>query len=174
MKLLITLTALSTLLISCSMFDKKDFRTVKYLDPTKYSGSWYVIENIPTFFEDGAYNSVEKYTFHDDRIEIDFTYRQDGPKGEIKSYPQKGTIYNKKTNAHWKIKIPWIPFKFDYLVTDIASDYSWVVVGVPNKNYIWIMSRKPTLDESTLVGIRKRLKAHGYDIKKLQKVPQVW
>ena len=165
---------LTFLLTSCSMFEKQDFSSVDYLDPTKYEGTWYVIENIPTFFEDDAYNSVERYTFKEDKIEIDFTMRKGSPTGEIKSYPQKGEIYNKKTNAHWKIKIPWIPWKFDYLVTDIAPDYSWVVVGVPNKNYVWIMSRKPTLDEKTLIPIRKRLKESGYDISKLQKVPQVW
>ena len=174
MKTIFTIIFINSLLFSCSMFEDKDYRTVNYIDPIKYNGSWYVIENIPTIFEGGAYNSVEKYNFTDDKIEIDFTYRKDGPNGEIKSYPQKGTIYNKKTNAHWKIKIPWIPFKFDYLVIDKASDYSWVVVGVPNKSYVWIMSRKPTLAKERMVKIRARLKAHGYDITKLQKVPQIW
>ena len=173
MKNLIYTLILSTLM-SCSFFEKKDFTSIDYLDPTKYEGTWYVIENIPTFFEDDAYNSVEHYSFTEDKIEIDFKMRKGSPTGEIKSYPQKGQIYNKKTNAHWKIKIPWIPFKFDYLVIDLAKDYSWVVVGVPNKNYVWIMARKPTLSEEKLKPIRQRLEEHGYDTAKLQKVPQVW
>ncbi len=164
--------AMITLLTGCSHYTKEELKTVDYVDTTKYQGKWYVIENIPTIFETGAHNATETYQFNGKDISIDFKYHADKFDGEIKSYPQKGEIFNTTTNAHWKIKIPWIPWKFDYLVIDLASDYSWCVVGVPSKNYVWIMSKSKMIKEAELLKIRERLKANGYNTSKLQKVPQ--
>ncbi|EQC46158.1 lipocalin family protein [Bacteriovorax sp. Seq25_V] len=169
---MVKLITLLLLISSCSHYTAEELRTVEYIDTNKYQGKWYVIENIPTMFEIGAHNATETYMFDGDNIKIDFKYNADSFDGEIKSYPQKGEVFNKDTNAHWKIKIPWIPWKFDYLVIDIAKDYSWCVVGVPSKNYVWIMARDKTIPAETLTGIRSRLKEIGYDISKLEQVPQ--
>ena len=80
----------------------------------------YVIATKPTYFEIGATNAVEIYTwngkllihnpkaFHNFRmcslekqqeIEIDFTFNQNKVDGPFKRIPQKGFLFNKKTNA---------------------------------------------------------------------------
>ena len=117
-------TLLLLLMSSCSTSHRSPVKTVDYVDINRFMGKWYVIANIPTFIEKGAYNAIETYTWNDeeDRIDVDFKFNLDSFDGKEKSYPQKAFIYNKKTYAEWRIQ-PFWPLKFAYLITDLASDY---------------------------------------------------
>ncbi|NBX79014.1 MAG: hypothetical protein EBQ94_01320, partial [Flavobacteriales bacterium] len=71
---------------------------------------------------------------------------------------------------YWKFKIKstvfW-PFKGKYWIIELASDYSYAVVGDPNFNYLWILSRTPKMEESTYQQIISRVKLKGFDVQKL-------
>lgn len=157
------------------MSSTKPLPTVSYVDIPKFMGDWYVIANIPTFVEKGANNAIESYSWNaqENRIDVDFHYNADSPKGPIKKYPQKAWIYDKKTNAEWRVQ-PWWPLKFSYLIIDLAPDYSYTVIGVPSRNYVWIMARKPSMDPVLFDSIVAKIKTLGYDTSLIQKVPQVW
>ena len=106
------------------------------------------------------------------RIDVDFRYNKDSATGPIKRYPQKAWIYDSKTNAEWRVQ-PWWPLKFAYLVIDLAPDYSYTVIGVPDRKYVWIMARNKTMEPRLYESLVAKLQAWGYDISKLQKVPQL-
>jgi apolipoprotein D and lipocalin family protein len=57
-------------------------------------------------------------------------------------------------------------------VIDLAQDYSYTVIAVPNRNYVWIMARTPTMPEATYQSILEKLRQLSFDLKLLQKVPQ--
>ncbi|MBY0555335.1 lipocalin family protein [bacterium] len=126
-------------------------------------GNWYVLAGRFTFLEKNVHNGLEKYTWNEkeNRIDIDFTYNQGSLTGNQKSLPQKGWIENKETNAHWKVSPLW-PFKFDYLVIELAADYSWTAIGVPSQNYLWIMARSTKNSEAVINEAVKRLQDKGY------------
>lgn len=168
------IVAFSLILGGCeTMKAKEPLKTVSYVDIQKFMGSWYVIANIPTFVEKGATNAVEAYTWNEKekRIDIDFHYNKDHPGGELKSYPQKAWIYDTRTNAEWRVQ-PWWPLKFAYLIIDLAPDYSYTVIGVPSRNYVWIMAREKQLPPGKLEEILKNIEKMGYEVSKIQKVPQ--
>lgn len=144
-------------------------KLVENVDVPKFMGKWYVIANIPTFIEKGATHGIEEYTWNEkeNRIDVMFTQMKDGEK---KEYPQKAWVDN-KAGSKWKIQFFW-PLKFDYLIVDLAKDYSWTVVGVPDRDHVWIMSREKTLDEKTYSEIVNRLKNQKFDISKIEKVKQ--
>jgi apolipoprotein D and lipocalin family protein len=134
-------------------------------------GKWYVVANIPTFLEKGAHNATETYELAEDgSIKITFRYNKDSFDGPVKEYHPTGFIHDTKSNAEWRVRFLW-PFLADYLVIDLAGDYSFTVIGVPSRSYLWIMARSPVIDEKTYQGIIERLVAQGYDISKIQKVP---
>lgn len=158
----------------CSTMESKGpLKTVSFVDIPKFMGTWYVIANIPTFVEKGATNAVESYSWNEKekRIDVEFRYHKDHPDGELKNYPQKAWIHDTATNAEWRVQ-PWWPLKFAYLIIDLAPDYSYTVIGVPSRNYVWIMAREKKLPEATLESILNKLKVMEYDISKIQKVPQ--
>ena len=165
--------ALITTLFSCSTKDLPAVKTADKVDIQRFMGKWYVIANIPTFIEKNAHNATETYTWNEkeNRIDVDFEFNKDKPDGEKKSYPQKAFIYNKETNAEWRIQFFW-PLKFAYLIMDVAPDYSYTVIGVPDRGHVWIMARKPVIEESDYKKLIQSIKAQHFDISKIEKVPQ--
>ena len=153
---------------------EKTLKTVEYVDIEKFMGDWYVIANIPTFIEKRATNAVENYRLNNNReIETTFSFHQDSPQGDKKIYKPKGFIKNNKTNAEWRMQFLW-PFKMPYLIIGLDENYNYTVIGVPNRKYVWIMSRKPSLDSKTYNMIIDKLKDVGYDVKQIKKVTQEW
>lgn len=153
--------------LSCSHLNYN--KTVSKVEIDKFMGKWFVIAGKFTFLEKEAYNSVEIYHWNknENRIDIDFKFNKNSPDGEVKNIPQKGWIYNSETNAHWKVS-PFWPLKFDYLIIDLAKDYSWTVIGVPDGKYLWIMAREPNLNKNTINHILLRLENNGYPTNNLK------
>lgn len=146
-------------------------KKVDSVDIKRFMGDWYVIASIPTFIEKGAHNAIETYTWNEkkERIDVLFRFNKDGFDGEIKEYTQKAFVHDPSGNE-WRIQFFW-PFKFPYLILDLAPDYSYTVIGVPNRSYVWIMARTSTLPNKTYQEIVERLKSQKYDIKLIEKVP---
>ncbi len=167
------LTIWCFMIFSCST-TTPPLKKVPQVDIGRFMGQWYVIANIPTFIEKDAYNAVETYTWNEkeNRIDVLFTFNKGSFKGEKKSYTQKAFVHDKSGNE-WRIQFFW-PLKFPYLIIDLAEDYSYTVIGVPNRSYVWIMAKSPKMDETTYNGIVERLKNQKFDVKKIQKVPQKW
>lgn len=149
-------------------------KTVPFVDIKLFMGDWFVIANIPTFIEKDATNAIESYKLNKKgEIETTFTFYQNGPNGLKKIYRPKGFIYNSKTNAEWRMQFIW-PFKSPFLIIDLADDYSYTVIGVPNRKYVWIMAREPQLSDEIFSIITQKLAGIGYDISKIQKILQEW
>ena len=67
--------------------------------------------------------------------------------------------------------LSFLPFVWgDYQVIDLAPDYSYALVGEPGRKYLWILSRTPQMDESTLSKLTERAAAQGFDESKLMRV----
>ena len=149
-------------------------QTVDYVDLERFMGDWYVIANIPTFLEKGAHNAVETYALNDDgTIATTFTFRKDGFDGKLKQYNPKGFITDTETNALWGMRFIW-PIKADYRVVYLDEDYTQTVIGRQKRDFVWIMARTPTLPDEDYEKILSFVESLGYDMSKVQKVPQQW
>lgn len=148
-------------------------QVVSHVDIPRFMGDWFVIASIPTPFEKGVYNGLETYTWNEEkkRVDISFTFRKKGFNGKKGEITQKGWIADTVGNSHWLVQ-PFWPLKFDYLVIDLAEDYSWTTVGVPDKSYVWIMARKSSMGPEDYQLAISRLKKLGYRLDDLKKVPQ--
>lgn len=156
--------------------DKKLDRleTVGYVDLNKFMGDWYVIANIPTFIEKGAVNAIESYELDSKgRVKTTFTFRKDNIAGPKKTYSPTGFIYDKETNAEWRMQFLW-PFKSPFLIIDLADDYSYTVIGIPSRKYVWIMARDHKMPDDLYNNIISDLEKVGYDITKIERITQVW
>ena len=149
-------------------------KTVDYVDIEKFMGDWYVIANIPTFIEKRATNAIESYKLNDKgEVETTFTFYQDSPQGKRKKYNPKGFIFNTKTNAEWRMQFLW-PIKMPFLIIDLDEDYSYTVIGVPNRKYVWIMSRESSMNSDIFDTIINKLKKVGYDTSQIKTIKQEW
>ncbi len=142
------------------------------VDLKRFMGAWYVIGNIPVFVEKDAYNAEETYDLAEDgTIATTFTFNKGGFDGPMKTKHPKGTVYNKETNAEWRMQFIW-PLKSAYLITYLSEDYQTTIIGVPGRKYAWIMARTKSLPDATYQELVAELKRQGHDISRLRKVPQ--
>ncbi|MBC7490293.1 MAG: lipocalin family protein, partial [Glaciimonas sp.] len=82
--------------------------------------------------------------------------------------------------SHAKLKVrfapawtAWLPFVWgDYWVLDLASDYSYAVVGEPGRNYLWVLSRTPNLPDVMYQAGLAKVAAQGFDVSKLVRTKQ--
>ncbi len=172
-KILLTLS-LITLLGACGSQNLKPIHTVEHVDLERFMGDWYVIANIPTFIETDAYNAIETYQMNDDgSIATTFTFNQGSADGERKQYNPTGFIVDQQSNALWDMQFIW-PFKAEYRVIYLDDTYQTTIIGRSKRDYVWLMSRNPGMDESSYKSLLSFMEAQGYDINKIQKVPQEW
>jgi apolipoprotein D and lipocalin family protein len=149
-------------------------KTVEYVDLERFMGSWYVIANIPTFLEKGAHNAVETYELDDDgSIMTTFTFRKDSFDGEEKEFNPRGFVKDETTNALWGMRFVW-PIKADYRIVYLDDDYSQTIIGRQKRDFVWIMARTPTISDTDFEMLMQRSADLGYDVSKIERVPQRW
>ena len=148
--------------------------TVDRVDLERFMGDWYVIANIPTAIEKGAHNAVESYRLDDDgTIATTFTFRDGSFDGPEKAYHPRGFVRDPESNAVWGMQFVW-PIKAEYLVIYLDEDYSKTVIGRSKRDYVWIMAREPQMPEAEYREIVGYLSKLGYDVSRIEKVPQRW
>jgi apolipoprotein D and lipocalin family protein len=148
-------------------------QTVEEVDLDEFMGDWYVIANIPTSIEKGAHNAIESYRLDDDgSIATTFTFNDGSFAGELKTYKPRGFV-SKESNAIWGMQFIW-PIKADYRIIYLDEDYSVTVIGRNKRDYVWIMAREPAIAAAQYSEILDMLESVGYDLNKIQLVPQEW
>jgi apolipoprotein D and lipocalin family protein len=148
------------------------------VDLARFMGDWYVIGfmpiAIPFFSEEGAHNGVESYRLTDQGvIETTYTFREGSFDGPEKRFTPKGWVHDEETNAEWRMQFLW-PFKAAYLIVYLDQDYQKTIIGVPDRNNVWIMSRDPQMSDADYQEMLDYAANLGYDTEKVQRVPQEW
>ncbi|MBK7304505.1 MAG: lipocalin family protein [Saprospiraceae bacterium] len=147
----------------------QSLQTVPRVDLQKYAGKWYEIASFPQSFQKGCYCTTAEYTLHEKGYVIVENRCNKGSVDGKQSYIRgKAFVEKGSGNAKLKVQFFW-PFKGKYWIIDLADDYSYAVVSNPNRKYLWILSRTPTIGVTLYGQILERLELKGFDISKLQK-----
>ncbi len=145
---------------------------VAKVDLARFMGDWYVIANIPTFLEKGAHNARDTYRLDaDGSIPTTFSFNADAPEGPAKAYHSTGFVLDPTSNAVWGMQYLW-PIKADYRISYLSEDYSLAVITREKRDYVWIMARRPVIPETDLARLTAFVGTQGYDVSKLERVPQ--
>lgn len=83
----------------------------------------------------------------------------------------RARVVDRATNAKLEVSF-FRPFWGDYWIIDLGTDYEYAVVGHPGRDYLWILSRTPTMASDRLTAILARLQAQGYETDRLQRTVQ--
>lgn len=142
------------------------------VDLQKFMGPWYVIANIPTAIEKGAHNAIESYELDKDgTIKTTFTFNKDAFDGPQKRYEPRGFVVPGTNNAIWGMRFIW-PIKAEYVISHVDAGYTETIIARSSRDYVWVMARTPVIPDAAYEALVARVKALGYDVSKLQKVPQ--
>jgi apolipoprotein D and lipocalin family protein len=167
------------LLNACATNDVPPLEAMnRKVDLERFMGDWYVIGFIPItlpfFSEEGAHNGVESYRLTDEGvIETTYTFRDGGFDGPERRFTPKGRVHDEITNAEWRMQFLW-PFKSAYLILYLDEQYQNTIIGVPDRNNVWIMSREPQMSDADYRELLDYAASVGYDVDKVRRVPQLW
>jgi apolipoprotein D and lipocalin family protein len=150
----------------------RPLEVVPRVDIQRYLGTWYEIATIPQRFQRGCVGVTAHYSLmKNGNIKVVNTCRKETLDGKVRSVRGKAWVVDKTTNAKLKVRFFW-PFSGAYWIIELDEDYQWAVVGHPNRNYLWILSRTPRMDPSLYDGLIRRIAAKGYDVGRIKKTLQ--
>ena len=144
------------------------------IDLTRYAGTWYEIARLPNRFQEKCdCNVTATYTLLDDgdvRV-VNRCREKDGKITEAEGRARRASIDEPNTKLKVRFApafLSFLPFVWgDYWIIDLAPDYTYAVIGEPERRYLWILSRSPRMDDTLLADILARVKDQGYDISSL-------
>ena len=162
MKLRMMLAALAAAVAGCVSGPKVDNAPVAVLDLNRYLGEWYEIARFDHSFERGIEQAKAVYTLNEDgTIKVVNSGIKDGK-------PKKAVGKGKRTNTPALLRVSFFgPFYADYRVMMIDADYTYALVGSGGADYLWILSRTPTLADDAKSALLVEARRRGYDISKL-------
>jgi apolipoprotein D and lipocalin family protein len=162
MKKLLSLIAL--LLASC-VTTPDNVVPVSNFDAEKYLGKWYEIARLDHSFERGLDNVTADYSKRSDGGLRVLNRGYDKAKGAWKDAEGKAYFVDRPDVGFLKVSF-FGPFYGSYIVFDL-DDYRHALVSGPDKSYLWLLSRTPTIDEATKKRLVGKAQALGFDTSKL-------
>jgi len=153
-------------------------RTVAVVDLQRYAGDWFEIARYPNRFQTQCAGDVRaSYARRADGL-IDVTNSCRTTDNRTVNARGLARVVDSTSNARLKVRFApaWLallPFVWgDYWVIGLASDYSWAVVGSPDRKYLWILSRTPSLDAARRAAALAVVRENGFDVERLKDTPQ--
>ena len=154
-------------------------QTVPNVDLNKYAGKWYEIARLPNGFQKQCSGDVTAtYVLQSDET-IQVINKCRNASGELEEAVGQAKK-NSTDTSNAKLKVRFAPKILSFLsfvwgnywIIDLAADYSYAVVGEPDRKYLWILSRTPTIGEDKLQVILEGIKTKGYDLSTLIRTKQ--
>ncbi len=127
-------------------------RTVPTVDLERYAGDWFEIARYPNWFQRACTGEVRaSYTRRADGM-IDVVNRCVRADGSMAEASGVARVTDSNTRSKLQVRfapamLSFLPFVWgDYWIIGLADDYSWAVIGSPDRKYLWILARTPRLD----------------------------
>ena len=166
--LLTRMVMIAGIFLGCAAAPQTPLETVPRVDLNRYVGRWYEIASFPTWFQKGCLGSTADYRLRPDG-EIDVLNQcRKAPDGVPDSARGRAWVTDPGTNAKLKVQFFW-PFRGDYWIIDLGRDYDYAVVGHPGRDYLWVLSRTPHMEDELYGRILERVRQKGYDPGRLVK-----
>lgn len=138
----------------------------------RFMGTWYVIANVPYFFEAGKVATRDEYRMRPDgRIDNDFVFKKRFGE-EDRRWRGVSSVIEGSAGARWKVQFVW-PFSTELVVVHVDDDYQGAALATPNRKLAWVFGREPTMDAARFDALVAKLAEQGLDASALQRVPQV-
>jgi apolipoprotein D and lipocalin family protein len=141
------------------------------VDLSRFQGKWYEIARLPRTTQTDCHGTTAFYTqASDGTLSLVNECNVGSATGPLKTVSMTATVPDPSVPA--KLTLDVGGYSGDYWILEVGSKYEYAVVGHPSRLYLWILSRTPTLDPSTVQGALDRAQSKQFDTSRLQYTPQ--
>ncbi len=144
---------------------------VVQVDLKKYQGRWYEIASIPLRFSRNCACTFAEYTADEQGFVRVYNQCLNTKTNSVDSIRGKAFPVKNSGNGKLRVQFFW-PFRGDYYIIDLDSNYQRAMVGSPDRNTLWILSRQRNMDEPTYQASLDKATALGFDVGRLKKTRQ--
>ncbi|HYF57881.1 MAG TPA: lipocalin family protein, partial [Burkholderiaceae bacterium] len=140
------------------------------------AGTWYEVARLPNRFQTACVGDVSaQYTPREDgTIAVVNRCRTESGWDVVDGVATPTDASNAKLRVSFLPSgLRWLPFgRGDYWVLELDPDYRWAMVGDPGREYLWLLSRSPVLQQDVLEGLLGRAREMGFAVDKVVLTPQ--
>jgi len=151
---------------------------IALLDVQKYMGIWFEIAKYPNWFQKKCVSDTKaEYRLQaGGTVQVINRCRKENAETDeaIGEARQTGAATSPKLQVRFApVWLSWLPSVWgDYWVIYLDSDYQLVAVSEPKRKYLWILSRKPSVNADAYAALLGRLKVQGFDLNRLELTAQ--
>ncbi len=133
----------------------------------RYLGTWYEIARLDHSFERGLQDIRAEYSLRADGGVKVINSGFDATEGRRQEAEGKAYFVDQPDVGRLKVSF-FGPFYGAYNIIALdKTGYRYVMITGPNRDYLWILARTPTLDEPTLQQLLSQAKTLGFDTNQL-------
>lgn len=145
---------------------------VEKVDLKRYAGTWHEVSRLPNWFQKSCVRSMAEYTpLPDGRMQVRNTcYKAKGRTSGV-----TGTAMAVAGSGNAKLKVKFrgfaslapVPEEGNYWILALDPQYRWAMVGTPDRQFLWMLARQPTLPFPVYRQLKQRAKELGFDTSRL-------
>jgi apolipoprotein D and lipocalin family protein len=177
---ILSIFALGGLVFSKSDDDHTNsLQVVPSIDLSRYTGDWYEIARLPNKFQKDCAGEVVATYSQLGQAQLKVVNRCRRQNGELDQAEGKARLAEKNgPNSKLEVRfapawLSWLPSVWgDYWIIALAPDYSYSVVGSPDRKYLWILSRTPQMEEAQYKQLVEKAAASGFNVAQLVRTRQ--
>lgn len=159
-----SLALLPALLLTACLGMPEGVQPVENFEAQRYLGRWYEIARLDHSFERNLVNVVAEYSRREDGAVGVRNRGFDSEDGEWSDIEGVARFVEEEDQAYLKVSF-FGPFYGSYVVFDLdreAEDYGYAFVSGFNRDYLWLLSREPTVPESVKTDFLRQAERLGF------------
>lgn len=150
---------------------KTDLRPYPGLNLEKFSGQWYEIARFENSKKGKVAGMKVDYSLKSNQdLEVTYTYYKEHLEGQAKTSSHTLKVPDSNQNARL-VKKQGLT-ETNYWILEVGDQYNYAVIATPAKDHLWILSRKPQMNDELYDKLIAQLELQGFATDKLHKVPQ--
>jgi apolipoprotein D and lipocalin family protein len=173
----ICVTSLAAMVLGAD--ETPPLQVVPSVDHARYAGQWYEIARLPNAFQHACVGNVTaRYISRSDSslALINLCREANGRWRETRGVARRAS--DRGPNSGLQVRfapalLSFLPFVWgDYQIIAVADDYRYALVGTPDRQSLWGLSRTPRMDEASYQHLVAKAHEQGFAVTRLRQTPQ--
>ena len=144
--------------------------TAADVDLSRFQGKWYEIAKLPRATQADCKGTTAFYALRDGGLDLTSECHLGALSGPLRTMTARATVADGGDPAKLRLNVGG--FSGDYFILDVGDRYEHALVGVPSREYLWILSRTPAMERATYDALVAKAQASKFDTSRLEATVQ--